>query len=325
VQQTQVFLAGPLRLLGQQRVVRLPKTASREQIRLIAILRERPRLAHQPANDVAIVDAMLVMATQTRHYHHDLLRVAHLDLFRADPGLHPFTPQPRRHRVDVVEHADRAPMAHLHAPPLQGFQPPARQRPQHRQLLDEARLPARILLGHDSMHKRRVLFPTAKVALATHEQGLVQRPLELPMTLLAIPVFVATRRVGRLADQTIMAQKCLVLSREHFQVAVGMHRQRQAIGAVPRRYPAQGPQRVLQALAEAGETLRKTQRQVFPIRVGQHKMVGQMRERLPLDGYAQARQVGEVRGSQTPGLMHLREKYFLGRSRRGAPNFHPPL
>jgi hypothetical protein len=83
------------------------------------------------------------------------------------------------------------------------------------------------------MHKRRVLLPTAKVALATHEQGLVQRPLELPMTLLAIPVFVATRRVGRLAGQTIMAQQSLVLPRENFWVAVGMHRQRQAIGAVP--------------------------------------------------------------------------------------------
>jgi hypothetical protein len=63
VQQTQVFLAGPLRLLGQQHVVRLPKTAGREQIGLIAILRERPRLAHQPADDVAIIDAMLILAT----------------------------------------------------------------------------------------------------------------------------------------------------------------------------------------------------------------------------------------------------------------------
>jgi hypothetical protein len=62
VQQTQVFLAGPLRLLGQQHIVRLPKTAGWEQIGLIAILRKRPWLADQPANDVAIIDAMLILA-----------------------------------------------------------------------------------------------------------------------------------------------------------------------------------------------------------------------------------------------------------------------
>jgi hypothetical protein len=62
VQQTQIFIAGPLRLLGQQHVVRLPKTAGREQIGLIAILRECPRLAHQPANDVPIVDVVFLLA-----------------------------------------------------------------------------------------------------------------------------------------------------------------------------------------------------------------------------------------------------------------------
>jgi hypothetical protein len=62
VQQTQVFLAGALPLLGQQHIVRLTKTAGREQIGLVAILRERPRLTHQPTDDVPIIDAMLVLA-----------------------------------------------------------------------------------------------------------------------------------------------------------------------------------------------------------------------------------------------------------------------
>jgi hypothetical protein len=97
VQQTQVFLASPLRLLGQEHVVRLPKPAAREQIRLIAILRERSRLPHQPANNVAVVDVMLLLATQTWQQHHLLLSVAHLDLVRAHPRLHPLADQPRRH------------------------------------------------------------------------------------------------------------------------------------------------------------------------------------------------------------------------------------
>jgi hypothetical protein len=95
------------------------------------------------------------------------------------------------------------------------------------------------------VHKRRVLLPAGKVAVATHQQGLIQGPLELPMALLAIPVLVAARRVGRFAEQTIMAQQSLVLLRENFQVAVGMHRQCQTIGAVPQGHPAQGPQCVL--------------------------------------------------------------------------------
>jgi hypothetical protein len=89
------------------------------------------------------------------------------------------------------------------------------------------------LLGRHAVQKHRVLFPARKVPVATHQQRLIQRPLELPMTLLAIAVFVATRRVGRLARQTIMAQQSLVLPRENFRVAVGMYRQRQAISAVP--------------------------------------------------------------------------------------------
>jgi hypothetical protein len=66
MQQPQVFLARPLRLLRHQHVVRLPKAARWEQICLIAILGERPRLTHQPTDDVPVVNAMLVLATQTR-------------------------------------------------------------------------------------------------------------------------------------------------------------------------------------------------------------------------------------------------------------------
>jgi hypothetical protein len=145
------------------------------------------------------------------------------------------------------------------------------------------------------------------------------------MALFAIAILVATRWVGRLAHQTIMAQQRLVLLREHFGVAVRMNRQRQPIRAVPQRHAAQRPQRVLQTRAQAGETLRKTQRHVFPVRVGQHKMVDQMREWLSLDRDAQARQMREVRGPQAPWFVHLREEYFLGRSRCGTPTLHPPL
>ncbi len=97
VQQTQVFLASPLRLLGQEHVVRLPKPAAREQIRLIAILRERSRLPHQPANNVAVVDVMLLLATQTWQQHHLLLSVCRTSIWSAPTHASTHSPISRRH------------------------------------------------------------------------------------------------------------------------------------------------------------------------------------------------------------------------------------
>ena len=86
-----------------------------------------------------------------------------------------------------------------------------------------------------------------------------------------------------------------------------MHRQRHAVRPVPLRRRAQIPQRILQALTQAREALREAQRYVLPVRVGQHKMVYQVRKRLPLNGDVQAIHVREVRRAQATRLMHLTE------------------
>jgi hypothetical protein len=190
--------------MQQQFVIRLAKAARREQRRLIAVVRERSRLAHQPANDVPVVDAMLVLATQPRQHQHRLLPVTHVDVLGANPGLNPFADQTRRHRVRVLQYADRAARHHLHHQPLQRLQTPVRQRPQPRQLLGKTLLPARVLPGHHAVHESRVLFPRRKIPAATHQQRLLQGSLELPMTLFAIAVLMAAVRVRRLRSHPVV-------------------------------------------------------------------------------------------------------------------------
>jgi len=104
-----------------------------------------------------------------------------------------------------------------------------------------------------------------------------------------------------------------------------MHGQRHAVGAMTLGHAAQFPQGVLHARAQAGEALRKTQRHLFPVRVGEHEVVEQVRKRLTLDGHAQLVHVREVRRAQPARFMHLAEEDFLGRSVLRLPLPHAPL
>lgn len=133
------------------------------------------------------------------------------------------------------------------------------------------------------------------------------------MRLLAVPVLMGAGRVGRLGHDAVMPQQGLILGCVLLRVAVVMHGHRHAVGAVPRGHPAQFPEGVLEPLAQAGEALGATQRHVLPVRGGQHEVVDQVREGLPLNRYAQLVQVAEVGGAQTPRLMDLGEEHFPGR------------
>jgi hypothetical protein len=145
------------------------------------------------------------------------------------------------------------------------------------------------------------------------------------MALLAIAVLVAAGRIGRLGSHPVMPQQGLVLGRVLLGVPFLIHRQRHAVRAVPLGHATQFPQGILDPFAQAGETLRKAHRHVFPVRVGQHEVVQQVRERLPLDGHAQAVQVREVRRTQAARFVDLAEEHFLGRPVLGLPASHPPF
>jgi hypothetical protein len=104
-----------------------------------------------------------------------------------------------------------------------------------------------------------------------------------------------------------------------------MHRQRHAIRPMPLGRRAQRPQGILQPRTQARETLGKTQRDMLPIGMRQHKVIEQVRKWLAPDGHLQIVHAREIRGRQSARWVLLREKHFLRRATQGLPLPHPPL
>ena len=145
------------------------------------------------------------------------------------------------------------------------------------------------------------------------------------MRLLAVAILMAAGWVGRLGGDTVVPHQRLVILREQFRVAVGMHGQRHAVGAMPLGYAAQGPERILQAFAQTGKTLGEADRHVLPVRTGQHEVIAKVVEALSLDGHLQGIHVGEIRGPQPARFVHLAEEHFLGRPVQSPPLPDAPL
>jgi hypothetical protein len=167
--------------------------------------------------------------------------------------------------------------------------------------------------------EHRVRGPVGKIPTATQHQGLVQGALELPMALFHIAVLMRLRRVDRLALQAVVLQQRLVTALKGRSIAAGWHRGRQGVGAMHTGNAAQFGQGALQALAEALEALGEADAAGLPVRVGQHEMVDQVRERLAVDGHLQAGRVREIGRAQLAGLVGLAEEHLLGRPVQGTP------
>lgn len=214
---------------------------------------------------------------------------------------------------------------HAHLQPFAGVEALRRQRPQHRQLLAQPRLPTLIPLPKQLPQERLIRRPADKVAAAPQQQRLVQCPLELAMALLHVAVLVRPGRVDGLPLQAVVPQQCLVTLLKSRPVAARRHRRRQRIGAMNLRHTAQLSQRILQSRAEALETLGEADAAGFPVRVGQYEVVDQVRKRLTADGDLQARRVREVRSPEPSRLVDLSKEDLLARSVQRPPLLHVPL
>jgi hypothetical protein len=126
IKQMHILLIYTSRLLPQQRVVSASVSQCRIEIFPVHVAGKRPGLAHQPADDVSVVDPVLVLAAQTRHALHQLLGIPDLDLFHADAHLDVLADQARRHRVRVVFHPDRTTTPDAYPLALQRLQTPFR-------------------------------------------------------------------------------------------------------------------------------------------------------------------------------------------------------
>jgi hypothetical protein len=307
------------RTLRLQRVVSPTIGLRWVQILAVHVPGERPRLTHQPLDDVTVVDPVLLHPTQPRHPLHHFPRVPDLDLLDPNPHFDLLADQPRRHRIRVLLHPDRAPSLHTHTLPDARLQPSCRQRPQQRLLLGELRHPPLVPLRHHPLHQLPVRFPAGEVPAATQEQRLLHPLLEMTVRRLHVSVLVAARRVRRLRRHTVVSQQRTVLRGELLRVPVLMHCQRHPIRPVPLRHATQRPERVLQALAQTDKVLPKTERRPLPVRVGQHEVVDQVGETPSLDRHPKLVHRREVRSPQPARRVLLREEHFPGLATQRLP------
>jgi hypothetical protein len=326
VQDPQVVLGRPLRPLLEQGIVGHAEAAAGEQVRLVTIVSESPRLANQPVDDMPVVDAVLAPAPQPRQRCYLLLGVPDLDPLGVQPGLDPLADQPTGHRVDVALHTDGAARLHPHPQPLARLQAVSREWPQQGQFLGQTGLPTGVALGKQLPQEHHVGIAASEVPAATQHQGLVQASLELMVALLHVAVLIALASLDGLALQAVVLQQRLVALLERLPSEdPRLDGGRQPIRAVQGRHAAQFPQGVLQALAEALQALRKTDSSCLPIRVSEHEVIDQVREGAARDGDTQGGAVREIAGRQPARVMDLGEENLLGRPLLGPPLLDPSL
>ena len=244
---------------------------------------------------MTVIDPAVRRPTQTLHDQNRLASVAHLEHLRADVNFHLLADQARRHGVGVLLHLDRAAAAYSNPLTLQRIQPALRQRMQACFLPLKRFRTAEIPARDHGAQELPILLAAAEIPTAAQFQFLVQRLLEAPMTLLAIAVLVSAGGIGRLGGQTVVAHQGPIAGRELFEIAVLVHRESHAVGAMPFRHGAEFPERALQTFAQTRETLREADCHVLPVRTRQHEVIKQMRKWLARDRHAERVHVSEVR------------------------------
>jgi hypothetical protein len=325
VKDLQIFPVRLTRGSFAQHVVGRAKTARGEQLGAVLIAGEGTGLAHQPVDDVPIINARLLLATQTRQALDAALGVPHFQVLDVDPDIDAFADEPAVHRVEIALHADQAALRHRHAHALATLLPAGRQRPQQRPLLVQTFLPARVPPPRHLAQEGQILRPLGEIAAATQQQRLRDRLLEVPVRRFHVAVFVTRRRVRLLHRQAVVPHQLLVTPRELTLVRQVVHRRAQPIAAMPLRHAAQLLQRILESFTQTLETLREANRHRLPVRVGQHEVIDQMIERLTAEGYAEVVHRREIRSAQSAGKVLLAEEDFLGRTRRRPPLPHAAL
>ena len=308
-----------------QQVVGHPEPAGGEHRIAVAVLLERPGLAHQPVDDVAVLDAMLAPASESRQGVELPGPVPDLECLGPDMNIDLFADQPAGQRVGVAADVDRAARIDPRLEPSGHLQPSGRQRRQDGQLFMETLLSVGVAPGHEPLEERLIVAPIGEITAASEHQGLVDGLLEAVVTLLDIPVLVGLPWLDRLAFEPVMREQTLVSPGEHLGFGIAVDRRGQAIGAVPFGNPSQLPQGILQPLAEALEALGEADGAGLPVGVGEHEVIDHVVERLAEDGDAELGHAGEIRFGEPTRLMDLGEEDLLGRPFEGSPLFDPPL
>ena len=170
-----------------------------------------------------------------------------------------------------------------------------------------------------------VHFAAREVATGAEHQLLVERPFEAVVALLDVPVLVAVPGLDRLPVEAVVREQRPVALCELGTRRARRDRGREPVGAVNEGHAAEFGQRVLQPVGQRLERLGEAHGAGLPVRVGEHEVVDQVLERLPVDGHPQVGHVGEVGRTQPPGRVDLGEEHFLRRSVARPPRLDAPL
>jgi hypothetical protein len=308
-----------------QHVIGDPEPAGRKHRVAVAVLLERSRLAHQPVDDVAVLDAVLPPATKPRQGVDLAGAVPDLQGLGHDVNIQQLTDQSAGQRVGVAADVDRAPRVDPSLDPSGHLKPASRKGREHGHLLEKALLSIGIAPGHELLEERLIVASAGEIAAPAKHQGLVDGLLEAAMALLDVTILVGLSRLDRLGFEAIMRHQGLVSPSEHLRLWISVDRRGQAIGAVPPGNPSQFPQGVLQPFAETLEALGEADRAGLPVGIRQHEVIDQVVEGFAGDGDAESAHVSEIALGEPPRLVGLCEEHLPGRPFPGAPLLDPAL
>ena len=308
VQDLQI-IAGPAAFVARraESVVGDAEPRRREHRFPVGVVRECPRLADQRVDHVPVVHGVLVSPHESRQRVDELVRVPDLDPVGEQPRFDPFADEPAVHRVDVAVDVDQTAgvdaARHLQA----RRNPLGWQRPERRDFLGEAVFSAGVAGRDQVAQERGVLVAGRKFPAAAEQQGLVDGRLEVPVRRLDVAVFVGLPHVDPLARDAVVREQIAVPGLEFPPLREVVDGGGETVAAVSPGRSAEFPQGILQAIGEGLERLRSTERDRFPVRVGEDEVVDHVVERLAREGDAERVHAGEIGGGDVAGVVDLSE------------------
>jgi len=204
-----------------------------KQFLSVAIVSEGAGLAHQPVDDVPVVDAMLVASAQPRQMLDPFLRVPHFQVFHEEANLDLLTDQPAGHGIAVAIDVDQAAAIDAGLQTLARFQAPSRQRSELGSLFLQPFAPAGIEKRQPLLQELRIGFATGEVPAAAQHQGLIDGGLEAMVPLFDVAVFVGVIGLDLFAGHAVVGQQCLIPLCELFFIGEIVDGRAHAIGAMP--------------------------------------------------------------------------------------------
>lgn len=159
----QVVLDHPAGPPVHQQVVGHPEPAGREHRIAVAVLLERPGLADQPVDDVAVLDPMLTPASESRQGVELSGPVPDLECFGSDVNINLFADQSAGQRVGVAANVDRAARIDPRLAPPGHLQPADRQGRQDGHLLMKTLLSVGIASGHQLLEEPLIVASTGEI------------------------------------------------------------------------------------------------------------------------------------------------------------------